>query len=542
MEVLNAIRIGISSLRYYQLIAYVAILVILYYVINAVYRVTLHPLAKYPGPFLQRISDWPLVFHCYGGNRHIIEYQNHQKYGKIVRYGPNSLSFSTATSMQTIHHAKANIKKGEWYKTLDISAGAPSIQMMIDKSEHAIRRRTISPAFSERALRDAEGLIAINARKLADAIGTLPNGANQGDWTQPKNMNDWATYFGFDFVSDLGYGRCFGMVEDRDNRWIPGVLKSASRFLYYVGYLPFAPILRPLMGTSIQDYVGGQSAADSLKYTRLANGRLAERMELERQLKDSGKETTRKDTFHYLLNTKDPVTGRRFTTEELQADSSLIIAAGSDGVGLAVSSTIFYLLRYPTTLSKLTDEIRSAFADVSEIRHPKLGSLSYLTACVDESMRLCPAKPSTLPREVLSGGMIIDGHHIPQGISVGTPTYVLHRDEDIYPEPWEYRPERWIVDEKSGVSSENVAAARSAYCPFLIGPMNCIGKNMAYIAVKQALAHLLFRYDIRQAGAELTGGGRPDLEKGRQREDEYQMTDYIIGFRDGPMIELRSRL
>jgi hypothetical protein len=51
-------------------------------VLISIYRLTLHPLAKYPGPFLDRISDWPLVFHCYNGNRHLVEYRNHQKYGR----------------------------------------------------------------------------------------------------------------------------------------------------------------------------------------------------------------------------------------------------------------------------------------------------------------------------------------------------------------------------------------------------------------------------------------------------------------------------
>ena len=46
-----------------------------------VYRITFHPLAKYPGPLLQRITDWPLVIHCYRGDRHLWEYKNHQKYG-----------------------------------------------------------------------------------------------------------------------------------------------------------------------------------------------------------------------------------------------------------------------------------------------------------------------------------------------------------------------------------------------------------------------------------------------------------------------------
>jgi cytochrome P450 len=407
--------------------------------------------------------------------------------------------------------------------------------MVIDRHQHAIRRRKMAPAFSERALKEAERLTMISAVQLAEEVG---KGTKlEKDWTQPINMGDWATYFGFDFIADLGYGKTFGMLECSENRWIPGVLRSASQFLYYVGYLPFIDLIRPLMGTSVQDYIGGQSAADSLRYTNLANGRLAERMASEKKLKDAGEEPTRRDTFHYLLNSRDPVTGKGLTTEELQADSALVIAAGADGVGLTLSATMFYLVRHPAALSKLTNEIRSTFAGVHEIGNPKLGSLPYLSACVEETLRLCPPKASTLPREVLPGGADIDGQHIPAGVSVGTPVYVLHHDEDIFPQAWSYVPERWVSEDK-----ESVARARAAMCPFLIGPMNCIGKNIAYFALKAALAQVLWRYDVRQAGEVTVGGGGKELEEGRKREDEYQMIDFILGFRDGPVIQLKTRL
>jgi cytochrome P450 len=462
--------------------------------------------------------------------------------GDVDKFCGTKLSLSSASSLQAIHGAKANVKKGDWYKTLDISAGAPSTQMVIDRHEHAIRRRKMAPAFSERALKEGERIIAISAQTLAEQVGSLAEGAKEGEWTSPRNMSDWATFFGFDFISDLGYGKSFDMLQREENRWIPPVLRNASRFLYYVGYLPFIALIRPLMGTSIQDYVGGQPAADSLKYTNVANSRLAERMRLEKQMKAAGEIATRKDTFHYLLNSKDPVTGEGLTVEELQADSALVIAAGADGVGLTLSATMFYLISNPNAFFKLTSEIRSAFENLSDIQNPKLGSLRYLTACLNETLRLCPPKASTAPREVLSGGIEIDGQHIPKGVTVGTPVYVLHHDETIYPQPWSYCPERWIVDEKAGVTFENVASARAALCPFLLGPMNCIGKNMAYFALKVSLAQLLFRYDIRKAGKAAVGGGASDLEEGRHREDEYQMTDYIVGFRNGPLIELRAKV
>jgi cytochrome P450 len=428
------------------------------------------------------------------------------------------------------------VKKGSWYKTLDISAGAPSVQMEVDKQQHALRRRFLAPAFSEKALKEAEILIRISAEKLSHGLAK----GGEERWSPPKNMSDWATYFGFDFISDLGYGRSFGMLEREDNVWIPGVLKSASKFIYYVGYLPFIEVVRPLMGSWVQDYIGGQEAADSLKYTIMANTRLAERMELEGRLRLQGKELERKDTFHYLLNSKDPVTGKKFTTEELQADSALIIAAGSDGVGLTLSACVFYLLSNPATMGQLVCEIRETFKSVQEIRNPKLGALPYLHACIEETLRMNPPKPSSLPREVLKGGLTVDGHLIPEGITVGTPLYVVHRDPHIFPEPWSFRPERWIASPSNGYTSERVSAAKAACAPFLVGPMNCIGKNMSYIALKLALAHILFCNDVRISW-ELTGGGGKDKVDGRQREGEYQMEDWILGFRDGPMIEVKIR-
>lgn len=479
---------------------------------------------------------------------------------------PCQLSFNSASSLQAIHGLKANVKKGDWYKTLDISAGAPSTQMVIDKPEHAVRRRKMAPAFSERALKEAEGLISISARKLAEQIGKQhPKSSNGGahsedsdndNWTTPQNFGNWSTWFGFDFISDLGYGESFGMLDNDANRWIAPVLRSASKFIYYVGYLPFIDLIRPLMGTRIQDYIGGQSAADSLKYTNLANARVAERIALEEKMQQAGEKPNRRDTFHYLLNSKDPATGKGLTREELQADSALVIAAGADGVGLTLSATVFYLIRNPTVLSKLTTEICQAFASLAEIQNPKLNTLTYLSACIDETLRLCPPKASTVPRQVLAGGMEIDGHYIPAGVDVGTPVYVLHHNEEHFPQAWSYKPERWIVadpdgksvavgEEVEGMTRESVLQARAALCPFLIGPLNCIGKNMAYFAVKVSLAQLLWRYDIRasRAGEGIggSGGGAKDLEWGRQREDEYQITDYITGFRDGPIVQLRAR-
>lgn len=396
----------------------------------------------------------------------------------------------------------------------------------------------MSPAFSEKALRDAEPLICANASKLCEKLAEGVN-CRKGEWSDGFDLQQWIAYYGYDFISDLAFGRSFQLLDHDEHRFVPPVLRSGSQFLYYVGYLPFAALVRPLMGTSVQNYFPGESAKDSLKYTNLANSRLAERIAIEKKRKEGGGGVERKDVFHYLLNSKDPMTGKEFTIEELQADTSLLIAAGSDGVTLATCALLFYCLNRPQALDRLATEIREAFPTREDIRTPKLNQLPYLHACIEESLRLAPPKPGSLPRIVLSGGTQIEGHHIPAGTTVGVSHYVIHRNADIFPEPNEFRPERWIVGED--VDAKQLAAQRRAFCPFGIGPMNCIGKNIAYLATKLGLAHLFWQYDFRIDG-KLVGGGGKDLEEGRRDEGEYQMYDWIIGFPIGPMVQVRSRI
>jgi len=135
---------------------------------------------------------------------------------------------------------------------------------------------------------------------------------------------------------------------------------------------------------------------------------------------------------------------------------------------------------------------------------------------MEETLRRAPPKPSHVPREVLPGGLVIDGHHIPAGIVVGVPAYSIHHDPDYYPDPWSFRPERWLVDERAGITQASVNIARQAFCPFSLGIRGCIGKNLAYLEYKIALAHLLWKFDFRQArgtrlgreaGLEVAGGG-----------------------------------
>lgn len=255
-----------------------------------------------------------------------------------------------------------------------------------------------------------------------------------------------------------------------------------------------------------------------------------------------GADVDRKDFFYYLLNAKDPETGKGFSMDELWGESNLLIIAGSDTTSTAMAGTFFYLAHNPSALQTLSKEIRDMFSDVEQIvSGPKLSGCSYLRACIDESMRMTPPVAGALPRKVLPGGIDIDGLYIPAGVDVGVPHYAIHHNPDYYPKPFDYVPERWLSDPTTNPLHDRLTEAHAAFCPFSIGPRGCIGKGLAYVELTVTIARVLYLYDLRLAPGTTLGAGGVDLEVGRTRETEYQIEDRFASMKDGPMLQFRPR-
>lgn len=283
------------------------------------------------------------------------------------------------------------------------------------------------------------------------------------------------------------------------------------------------------------NYLPDSSAADGHKFFATGERKLEERQAAEKA-SDLDEEPIRKDIFHYLFQSRDPETDLGFSHAQLVADSGLLLAAGSDGVAVTVAAAVFYLLKNPDCMQKLIHEIQTSFSTSEEVRGMKVQQLKYLNGVVNEALRLAPSVPSGLPREVLPGGLRVDDLTIAAGTIVGVSAYSVHHNEDYFPDSFAFRPERWIG------STENVSLARRALCTFSAGRFDCIGKNIAVLACKLVLAKMLLTYELRAADGNVTGGGGlTGSEMGRARHDEYQLDDFLVSYRSGPMVAFRSR-
>ncbi|KAK8034178.1 hypothetical protein PG993_009173 [Apiospora rasikravindrae] len=503
---------------------------------------------------MPRVSGLPRVWQCRKGNRHLQELAAHEKYGSVVRIGPDSLSFSTLSALKTIHAKGAPVFKGdEFYGLLDGGPeGGTSVQMEREPEAHAARRRVLDRAMPARD--GAFRIINALAGELVDVIrregtavsisaNTDRGSKGTGATAIEVDINKVASWYGFDVITTLAFGESLDLLRSDEYRWLPACLQDASVFLYWAGFFRYAlGVWRWLLGSEWPARLGMHTAVEARRYADLADSqvyRRADRLAEEDEEKATSVTTTEADgeeDKHTEKMTNDRkksdifgqlLRANLYSRIDLRADSSLLIAAGSDAVRFTTAATLFHWTQRSSSsrssLARATAEVRTSgltpatLTDAAVLGQP----LRYLRACVDEAMRLNPPKPSSIPREVSSsasapntgGGRtttttMIDGVAVPAGATVGVCAYALHRDPDIYgPDPHAFRPERWLA---RPLDTRMVAA----FCPFLKGPRACPGKTVAYLAVQLALFHLLYTFDVEAAAG--AAGRAEEGEKPRR--------------------------
>jgi len=156
-----------------------------YVVVTAVYNLTLHPLAKYPGPLLWRISPIPSIVSLLRG-RIAFEYKiHHDKYGPVVRVMPNELSFNTAKAWDDIYGHRvglANMDKDPIHVgAVEAIPGATNLTMAPD-IHHARQRRALAHAFSKQALLEQQSILKGYVDLFVDRLRRRRTEVNRRTW------------------------------------------------------------------------------------------------------------------------------------------------------------------------------------------------------------------------------------------------------------------------------------------------------------------------------------------------------------------------
>ena len=308
--------------------------------------------------------------------------------------------------------------------------------------------------------------------------------------------------------------------------------------------LPFVDLLFWLKPRGLDRLIDIITPSKAKAYLRFIDEIVATRTNAEQvseRLSKDGKDV-RQDMFHFVYQAVNPETGKRaYSHVELMAEINLLVTAGSDTTAVIISAFFFYIVRQPRIYKRLLKEILDTFDSADEIVGGlKLSSCKYLRACIDETLRITSVIPSGLPRTVLPGGQMIDGEFYPSGITVTTIGWVCGRSDE-FGDPNVFRPERWIEDEETGVTAEDIARISTYSRPFSYGWSTCVGQNLAILELSLTIARTLFRFDVRGEPGNTLGEGNPDMGWGSRNKNNFQVTDTFIAMRDGPMVQFKRR-
>jgi tryprostatin B 6-hydroxylase len=361
-----------------------------------VWRALFNPLNRFPGPWMARISKFYMSYLLRNMDCYYVVADLHAKYGPYVRLGPNDLSIVDPDAMALAYGPNATVTKSEWY-----DSGAPhhSMHTAREKAVHDLRRRYWAPAFSDKALRDYEGILQEFNSKLLEKIDEFHDG--------PVNVSKWFNLYSFDVMGRLAFGKDYNMLGSGERHWALDLLTEGMQ----VGasqppmWLFRVALEVPFLTAGFHKFV--KFCADEVKW-RVDRG---------------DKDGSRDITGWILKAYKD----HENPAEDIYliGDARLIIVAGSDTSAATFTYLFYHLAKDPAQLKKLRAELKPLTE--GEWSDKDIQNAEHLNGAINETLRLHPPVPSGVSRKTAKDGLQIGDVYVPGNVHFVMPQYTMGR-------------------------------------------------------------------------------------------------------------------
>ncbi|THV73711.1 cytochrome P450 monooxygenase-like protein [Aureobasidium pullulans] len=432
---------------------------VLFWVVQTIYISLTSPLRDIPGPWISRYTNLQLKFAVTGGRRIFYIDNLHKKYGPIVRISPTEVAVSDPAAFKQIHAVSSKFSKDIWYEKLT-NFPRLSVFTMRNPREHGQRRKLFARGFSKSYLR--EHWEPTVRRKTLLAVEKIKVDAQTG----VADLLKWWTFMATDIVGILGFGQSFGMLELGKKTEYIRVLEAAligngigaeMPWLRAVGSrIPFKP-LKEAFNSSAYILGYGTIAVENARKGGQDSNLMATIMA------EAEKGETHVDDM------------------DVRTESTSLIFAGSGTTANTMTFLSWAVISRPQLRAALEEEVAKLHDNFTDA---DLEQLPLLNAVIHETLRLYCAVPGSLPRVVPESGATLNGYFVPQGTTVSTQAYTMHRDENLWPNALVYDPSRWLD------GKEQSAAAKSTFCAFGAGAYSCLGINLAWMELRYATAFL----------------------------------------------------
>ncbi|XP_078237396.1 cytochrome P450 3A21 isoform X3 [Pogona vitticeps] len=365
------------------------------------------------------------------------------------------------------------------------AAGILRSAVSVVQDEHWKKLRTLlSPTFTSGKLKEMFPIIKHYGEVFAQHV------QKKVERDEPMVMKDIFGPYSMDVVTSTSFGVEVNSIENPNDRFVHEMKKFTRPFQSlnpkFVLMFTF-PFLQPVFSAlniqlfpreSVEFFV---RSFEKIKAARLKEGQ-ASRVDFLQLMIDSQVS----NGSHQINGAKNKYKG--LSDEEILAQATIFVFAGYEPTSNALSFLAYNLATHPDVQQKVQDEIDSVLPNKAPLTYDAIMQLEYLDMVMSESQRLYPLGGRI--ERVSKKDVEINGVTIPKDMVVMISPYVLHRDPDVWPEPEEFRPERFSKENKDKIDPYT-------FLPFGAGPRNCIGMRFALISMKVAITVLLQHFSFR---------------------------------------------
>jgi cytochrome P450 len=382
-----------------------------------------------------------------------------QRYGDLftVRLGVNLPPYVFASNPQTLQEILTGDSKqydapGEVNQIVKPIVGQYSM-FLLSGARHQRERQLLMPPFHGERM-----------RTYGDLIGDITEQvSSQWQIGQPFCLRDSMQVITLRVMLRAVFGLHEGTRYQQLEHLLGAILHELS-FPLSAAMLFFPALQRDLGSlTPWGKFLRRQRQIDALIYEEIQERRA--------QLDPS-----RTDILSLLMAARDEA-GEPMTDVELHDELMTLLVAGHETTATALAWALYWIHKLPSVHERLLQELDS-LNDLSDTGG--IFRLPYLNAVCSETLRIYPVGMLTFPR-VTQEPVTLMGYDLAPGTLLVGSIYLLHQREDLYPEPKQFRPERFLERQFSPYE----------YLPFGGGSRRCIGLAFAQFEMKVVLARIL---------------------------------------------------
>ncbi|KAF5554664.1 trichodiene oxygenase [Fusarium mexicanum] len=471
-------RANITAAAVFQTFAYLVVIWIAYRMVLAIYNISpLHPLHRFPGPKIAAASylyeayyDWWRV----GRYGHEIR-RMHERYGPIVRINPDELHCSDPYFTDEIYAGPGRIRD-KWQHQLNTGGAGPvSVTgfSTVNHEIHRMRKGALSKYFSRQQMIKLEGEVKEFAQMTVDKMLRYAGG-------EPFDVKGAFNCFTADIMSQYAFGESMGFIAQ--DGWEPNLatwVKSFFQSAYMMRHNVFARKMAQLL-PFLSDYLGEDIKAVMRQMNVVIPGYIAAALKNP----EGGR------VFADVMESKSLPESEK-SMYRLSGEGFNFLLAGTETTAAILTVITYYLLAQPLTYRRLMADLEGI--DPQTLKWTELEQRPYLWAVIHEALRVMPGVSHRSARIAREEDLLYkskDGNVewvIPRGTPIGMTSMINHWDKEIFPNPDEFTPERWLEGGKPNFKLQKLLIA------FGKGSRACIGENLAYCEVYIMAALLALR-------------------------------------------------